>query len=383
MTLTVDNKFQIELKVNNIKVDLNQNVLDQLIIHEGVNQSLPTMDLSIVNDGSLVERDALVDGSQIDVNLTILQTGDEETLEIETILWSHEIVRLSEGYQISLHCVLSAPDFLESRIESVNGSSTDVFRLMADRSRMKLISDSSIDKQVWIRPGIRGNIWLNDVINHSWASPKSAFIYVVTRQRELLRYNLDERASRKSIWTFQQDRLTIDREPIEDNIIRYETSKFSSQSGFLNSHFGYGKKLSNFDVDLGTLVENQPREFTKRTKFMNLNSKRELPQRSDSLGFGNSLNVHENYFNAFSQNMRIKSFYSVTVDLLSTFFRDVRLLDRVTLQVFDEASESTQQTFGGEYFIDKISTIVRDNNVFRRFSLVREGYNAEEAIDSK
>lgn len=379
MSFNVFGKYKLEIAINGRTLNASENIIDEFIIYESIHQALPSVDIKFFNNSNLLEETPLTDGSIIDFDLTITQTDNtEEVLRLETILWSHEIIEQSEGIEVSLHCVLSAPDFFNGRRESVKGSSRDVFEVMAERSNMTLITDSSVDKQVWIRPGVKGNIWLNDVINRSWASPKSCFVYAVTRQRELLRYNLDERAVKNPIWTFQSERERPN-EPLGNNVIKYKYPKFSSQSGLLNTFFGYGRQLSTFDVDQGELIEHKPKIFTKRTNFMNLNENREVPQRYDSLGFGNSLNVHENYFNAFAQNMRLKSFYSVNVNLMSDYFRDIRLLDRVTLQLNDEAQQTPRDTYAGEYFIEKISTILDQSGVVRRVTLVREGYNADKA----
>ena len=382
MTFNVNNHYKLEVTINGVLLSNTSNVLEELVIHESINQSLPTLDLTFINSSDLIESTPLTDGSKIDINLTILQNGQkEEELRMETVLWSYEATEQSEGVRLVLHCVLSAPDFFESRIESVNGSSFDVFNLMAQRSRMTLVSDASIDKQVWIRPGVKGLVWLNDVINRSWSSPRSSFVYAVTRDRKLLRYNLDERASRNSKWTFQPEREFFNEE-YSDIAIKYKYPKFSSQSGLLNTFFGYGKRLSTFDVDQGGFVDHRATSFVKRTNFMNLNNEREVPQRYDSLGFGNSQNMHSNYFNAYAQNMRIKSFYSLNVDVMSTVFKDVSLLDRVTLQLNEEATSSKRRTFAGEYFVDKISTILDGSFVTRRYSLVREGFNADSTVSN-
>ena len=382
MPFVVDGKYRLEVTINNRVLSETSNIIDEVAIHESINQSLPTVDLKFVNLDNLLEDNPLTDGSQVDIDLTILQNGqEEELLRLETVLWSYESTDITEGTRIKLHCVLSAPDFFEGRIESINGSSFEVFNLVAERSGMQLISDSSIDKQVWIRPGIRGNVWLNDVINHSWASPKSAFVYAVTRERELLRYNLDERASRNPIWFFKPEREFFG-EVYGDNVIKFKYPQFSSQSGLLNTFFGYGRDLSTFNVDSGETTSHKPTSFVKRTNFMNLNNNRETPQRRDSLGFDNALNVHENYFNAYAQNMRIKSFYSINVDFLSLYFQNVKLLDRVSLQLNDESRQEKQQTYAGEYFVQGISTILDTTNIVRRFSLTREGLNAPETVSN-
>ncbi len=380
MTFVVQNKYSLDIIVNGIQLSRSNTILQQVIIAESVHQALPTVDMTLVIDNNLLEQYPLTDGSKIDLQLTINQTGQEETLRLETILWSYESYDIHEGKTVNLHCVMSAPDFFESRIESINGSSFDVFNLMANRSRLQLISDSSIDKQIWIRPGIRGNIWLNEVINHSWSSPKSAFVYAVTRQRELLKYNLDERASKSPKWTFRPDReFGTD---LSDTDVLYKYPKFSSQSGFFNTFFGYGKNLYSFNIETGEKDLNKAQNFTKRVNFMNYNSEREVPQRYGSLGFNNALNVHENYFDAYAQNMRIKSLYSFRGEVLSSYFRDVRLLDRIALQLTDEPNNSRPSTNAGQYFVDKISTIITETDVTRKFSLVREGFNADSSASN-
>lgn len=379
MGISVSDKYSLELFINNKKVDFSRTVFENLTIIEGIWQSLPSVQLILINDGELVEVNPLIDGAQIDFTLTLFTQGEEaEEIKMETLLWSHSIEPDSDGYRITLNCLLSAPDFIGSRIEAIEGSSFDVFNTLATRSRMQLISDPSIDKQVWIRPGIRGNIWLNDVINRSWASPDSAFIYGVTRNRELLRYNLSERAARNPTWFFSPNREV--QEKIPDNTILYSYPRFNSQSGLLNSVFGYGRNLSSFNLETGVTDVNKPKSFTKRTNVMNVNSKLEVPQKYDTLGFNNSLNVHENYFNAYAQNMRLKSFYSSTVDLMTEIIRPIRLLDRITLQLYNEASQETQDVYAGDYFIKNISTIVDPNLVTRRITLVREGINSDPRL---
>jgi hypothetical protein len=382
MTFNSAGKYSLEIFINNRLLTTSDAILDEIVIHESIHQSLPTVDLTLVTNDSLIERTPLTDGSQIDIRLKIEQTEDtEEVLILETLLWSHEAVEISDGIQLKMHCLLSAPDFLNGRIESVNGSSFDVFNLMAQRSRMTLISDPSVDKQVWIRPGIRGNVWLNDVINHSWASPRSAFIYAVTRQRELLRYNLDERASKNPKWVFKPE-LEFYGDVIENNVVRFKYPRFTSQSGYLNTFFGYGRDLSTFNVESGEIQSHKPNSFVKRTNFMNLNSTRETSQKHQSLGVNNPLNVHGKYYDAYAQNMRIKSFYSSSVDVLSSYFRNVRLLDRVSLSLNNDNGTSKRQTYSGDYFVEKISTVVDTAQVTRRFVLVREGINADPSVSN-
>lgn len=376
MSFGLQGKYSAELAINNVKLDPTRNSLENITIIESIWQALPSVQISLINDGSLVEINPLIDGSQIDLSLTIVNSGIEENITMETLLWSHTIEPYSEGFRIVMNCFLSAPDFIEGRIESINGSSFDVFNLMANRSRMQLIADPSIDKQVWIRPGIRGNIWLNDVINRSWSSPDSAFIYAVTRNRELLRYNLSERASRNPTWVFSPERERNEKE-IPENKVLYKYPRFNSQSGILNSMFGYGRNLSSFNIETGANEINKPKSFVKRTNVMNLNQKREVPQKYDSLGFNNPLNVHENYFNAYAQNMRLKSFYSSSVELLSDFVKPVRILDRVTLQLYNESEMQSQLTYAGNYFVKNITTMFDPTNVTRRFTLVREGLNSD------
>lgn len=379
MAFNIYNDYSLDIIINNKPLEVG--ALKEVVIHESIHQSLPTVDITFVSDVRLIEEEPLVDGSQVDIVLNVTRNNtSEELLRLETLLWSNEITQISTGVSITLHCMLSAPDFLNSKIESVNGSSLQVFETMAERSRMQLISDSSIDKQPWIRPGIRGNLWLNQVINHSWASPESAFVYAVTRNRELLRYNLTERAAKEPTWVFLEGDNTVG-----DNVVNYQFPKLYSQGGFLNSFFGYGRTLSTFNVDEGGLEQHKPTTFTKRTNFMNLNNSRETAQKHDSLGFNNSLNVHDKYFDAYAQNMRIKSFYSLGVEVMSSVFKDVRLLDRAAFLLTNEYTSDVLKNYAGNYFVEKITTVIEPTSIVKRFSLIREGFNADKtaALNSK
>jgi hypothetical protein len=379
MASSIDGKYKLEISINN--KPLNSFILEEFIIYENMIQILPTMDLTFISNSDLLEATPLLDGSQVDIDLTIFGLGkgsQDENIRMEFLLFKYQATELSEGIKYTLNCIYSAPDFLDARIESVNGSSFEVFSLMANRSRLNLVADPSIDKQVWIRNGIKGNLWLNHVNNHSWSSETSAFVYAVSRHRDLLRYNITERASRNPAWTFIPERETNNLS-IDKNAMIYKYPHFKSNAGLLNSFFGYGRELSSFDIQTSEHTKHKPTTFIKRTNFMNLNEKRETPQRYEFQGFNNSLNVHPNYFLAYAQNQRFKSFYSVNVEIITDYPKNIKILDRVNLLLNNEAAQSVRNTYAGHYFIDKITTVIDPTTAIRRVSLVREGFNSESS----
>lgn len=372
--LRVPNKYSLDIRINGESISFSKNILVEINIIESTSQGLPTADITILNDGTLVEVDPLIDGATIDLALTMSSFGEADQQVMQFRLFTHEIAEVPDGYLIAMHCVLDVQDLLQAKIESIEGSSFEIFNTIASRNSMKVILDSTTDKQVWIRPGIRGHVWLTEVANHAYGSESSVFINAVRRDKTLLFMDLGVRGARESIWQFQPKR-EIKNVALNENDILYKYSEFSNQSGFLNSIYGYGRSLSHFDTITGTLKENKPKSFVKRTNNLQVNNNREAPQRYDSLGY-DAGNVHENYHLALAQNLRLKSLYSTSVKVISEFPRQANLMERATLNLFNETLRSTQQTYSGDYFISKIVTTLDQHGITTVYTLLREGDNA-------
>lgn len=372
--LKVPEKYDLDLRIDGKSLNFSRNVLSEIHIIESANQGLPTADITILNDGSLVEVDPLIDGSTIDIALTIRTFGEVKENVMQFRLFSHEIAEAQEGYLIAMHCVLDVQDLLRASIESIEGSAFEVFNTVASRNSMNVILDSSTDSQVWVRPGIRGHVWLSDIANHAYSSENSVYVNAVRRDKTLLFLNLNRQAAKKATWQFHPKRESKGTSINEEDVL-YKYSEFSNQSGFLNTIYGYGRTLSHFDAITGDRKSNQPVSFVKRVNNLQVGVGREKPQRYDSLGY-DAGNVHSKYHLAYAQNLRLKSFYSTTVKVISDFPRPINLLEKASLNLYSESSEKTQQTYSGDYFVAKIVTSLDQHGITAVYSLLREGDNA-------
>lgn len=382
----IGDKYRIAIFINGAPTTSLKMAFASLEIIESVVQSIPTMKMTFFVGDTYIEDNILADGDQIEVQVTDL-TLEESVDSTEVMyfrLFNHKIAASGGFYGMVLNCIYDCPGYTQAAFASYDEAASNTFfdwgaanNLTSDGVTPGADVDDSNDSQVWLCPGTRGVIFLNQVCNHAWASPESCYVFTITRRSDLRFYDLSQRSQQDSTWTFQPMTVPI---PEDKTVIPYQSVKFINNSGTLNSFFGYGRSSSVFDVVAGDFAIPFASSFLATTKYLMMDT--DLQQTQRARKFAPRVgNTHDNYENALMQNVRYRSIYSVGVHVTTQFPQRVQLLDRVTLVSREISNDEYKTTYTGDYFVDGIITSMVGPVITQAFSLIREGVNPTDTTD--
>jgi hypothetical protein len=374
----IEGSYVVNILIDGNAFDESTNALDVLEIQESALQALPTITLEFLNDGSLVDLNPIVDGSKIKISLEPIQVSEVFAAEVyEFRVFTCDIAQATAGWKFRLQGYLDIPDMLSAKSEAFRGTARDVFSQVASRNQMTLDADPSLDLMTWIRPGVRGHVFLTNVARHAWSDNISAFSFVIRRNKDLVLANLTRRHARKVDWKFLSRLPTASNyESLAADEILYsaEDTVVSNAFGHANFSYGYGRVTGTHEVLTGNHPLITISEVQKTTKFLQVDKGLRQNQKSEFLPIDVG-NVHANYNRAYMQNLRLLSFYSSRVKVTTVIPKNVKLLDRVNLELYDNTRQVPSASYAGEYFVDKIVTRVTPLRISRTISLLREGIN--------
>ena len=353
-----------------------------LSISESCHQVVPTMEMQFLSDYDAVKRSPLYDGQRIGIAFHSERGGSEEE-EMHFQLFNYKIVRgeLNRA-KVELSGVYQANDLLRARIESFEGPSTSVFSDIASRSGLGADVGQSNDEQVWIRPGVKGGRFLNDVANHAWGDESSFYSWGLTRTGVLVFHDVHEKMTKavggSADWHFQ---ILLDDRQLLGN--RDEKQVFfidpiqSSEAGGMNNLFGYGMGFQYHDLN-GELQKVETEKFDKTVPNVMLDNRDESYLLHDALPITCG-NTHDNYHQAFYQNLRFKALYSSLLKVSTRYPRSVHLLDTVDVVIPDAGKTELDELHSGVYIVSAIKTTVdfESDTPLVTYTLVREGLTSD------
>ena len=349
-----------------------------LTIKESVNISQPIAELRFYNNGNLINENLLFDKQKFEIRIS----NNDIDFVMPFNLFNYEIIRGdTEGYNVLITLIYDCKDLQSSRVEYVKGNSTDVFKMIANRLNLNYLGNSSEDYQNWIRPGIRGSSWLDQVSKASYKDDKSCFVWAVSKDNYMNFINVPERLNQKPEKILMnsdanvRDYIEVLKDPYEK--INFTSYTISSTSGTHNALSGYGKVNYKYSTLEGEVKKKESSlKFSKTTDKTQINRGYSEPQRHEpsKIDCGNT---HTNFFKAQSQNIRLRSIYSSKISCSIESITDLKLLEPVYFLLFRESSTDMVSTYTGKYIITSIDTIINTKNQrpTQTINLIREGFN--------
>ena len=365
------------ISVNGIELDNRTTIGVDLTIKEACNISSPQIGLSLYNDGSIIQNNPLFDKSSIDI--TIKYSDTEMTMPFHLFNYEH-FIHGGEGFRVNISANYKAEDLQSSRIEFSKGNSSEVFKKIARRLGLSLEYDKTRDSQVWIRPGLRGSVWLDQVASHAYYNDVSCFVWCISRYGQIKFYNISKRLKSEPKWIFSN--IDPIREDPNDRKIQYTRPVFNSISGTLNAISGYGRE--SYLIDFTKSQRKSTYEKMKMDKSvinLQLNRNYSKPQKHEpsNVDFGN---VHANYFKSHRQNIRLRSLFSSKVTCMVDYYTEIELLDLVNFICYVGGDKNMIEIDSGLYLVSAIETMVSPDTtkIVQKISLIREGINPDNKI---
>ena len=373
--------FDVNISINDVIIlgESNGVGLQSLTISENVHVPLPICQLQFTADEFFLDKEPLIDGSKIEIEIY------------------HEQLKLKEKYKFRLFNLTVKPnktavvydvigyfdtyEMFRSPYEfSTKNYSYLVFKDVAQAFSYETDLDATNDNQLWIASELNLVKWLSNIASHGWIDETSCMVWALDRNRKLLYKDISSLIRRTNLkQCYNLIPMVNSSGTIEPSskLIPYKVATPTFKSGFENiSNGGYGGDNYYFDFEQYTNQTIASRKAVASSKFVNVN--KELSQGlSDTFYPFNVGNMHPNYFLATLQNSRIASLFSTYFDIVLSNWYPIHLLDTINLNYSSDA-QSTKiiKALSGLYIITGINTIINPQSLQQSITLSGQGYNA-------
>ncbi len=383
MSLSLAGQFRASLKMDGLEYDFSSSIFKEARIFESVAEMVPTLQLDLMDDTLRTDVFPFHDGSLLELSLQpFTREFDPVTDDYMPFrLWGSRSAQgnaLGDGTRLVGY--YDVPALLKDAwFESFSGNTSDIVWQIANKSNLDFDGDPSSDSMRWHSHGQTGANFLKELTRAAWANNTSAYVNAITRTGGLFFYDVSRRVRSDVVWNLIQQDQPVERNTAGPKDVFFREPQVFNYSGLLNRWRGYGV-LANYydaleDADVAINIDTVP----KSTDYLNVNKELQYPSRYESLPI-NCGNVHPNYYRAQVQNQMLLAAYSYNLRVMCPFARDLRLMDRVRVIGINRRTQDVRESMNGDYFIDRIVTIVRSDSVQMVLNLVREGLNSREKI---
>jgi hypothetical protein len=347
--------------------------VSKILIDEYIPYGVPLMELALE-----IHNDALLsymyDGVKISLRFKV--ENNQSDLFVFRLM-TCDIQEGSKNFIAVIGAYLDISAINHSVSYSQNSTSSQVASYIAKVGNFKSDISQTNDKQVWICYGKTLYDFLFDMSYNAWINSSSCIVSCFNNNK--LKYkNISDQILKEAKIRFVPTPENIKNK----NDVSYDSARIKINSGVQNQVSGYGIVGNNFNILTG-VIETTPFKIPliKTTDKTNLNKDLVKIQRSESLPV-DSGNTHPNYYSAKLQNLRIKTLYSVSVEVSTQFLINLELLDTVELVMADSKGQPRKQ-YSGKYIIERVRYLKNENDVLTFiYTLTRPGMSVESGMKS-
>ena len=305
--------------------------------------------------------------------LSLMLCKDDESPELYSefnIVKNNNLPESPGAHKMVIRAILDANDYLfEQVIASYEGNATYAIEqaLLANKFKPTVNYNSS-DNQIWIRPNLTTQKFINDILLHTYADDNSTFSIGIKHNRDVIITDLYQ-----ELINAKPDKLIS---PMKDKGYQYyRIQPVRNNFAFYDALTRAGKSSLNFDQITG--------RYKSYTYEQDKITTSELPtvgnfQRLSSLNYIND-NTHSNYHKASltqpSNLSKLQNFQTIVE--FGDQYLDINLLDAYTV-IFPQDDISNllcNETYSGKWVITKVIRMVEGNKLYTSVEVSREGIN--------
>lgn len=373
--MLVQNAYNLNIFIDDLNIFDNSGIVFvKGEIYESIMKPISTCEIELSIPIGLFDYRSIVDG-------TIIK------FQIESDVWS-----INETYSYRIYNVrkLKANQhFLQVFIEGVidffdgyshaneynmYGSTSDIFKAIANAYNLKTEIDSTNDIQLWIAGENNIYQFFNYMAQRGYVDETSGMFWCIDRQKRLLYKNLTSliRNRHDNVYTFVQT-MTPDKKSKQ---FGYTNAEGSVQAGTNNlKNEGYGGTDLYFDVLTYSWKEAISKKVIAESNLINISKELSKGLGQDWYPFDIG-NFHANYYNAIKQNKRVLSTYSSYMVLETVYFQPYRLGQVVNFEYLDAQDKQNKIiALSGVYIIDAIHISMSTSSITGTVEMVMQGLN--------
>ena len=363
-----------ELYINGVNFLEKGALILECKVEEYVPYYLPLAELTLnIINPSLIPN--IYDGAEV---LIKFKVENSESKLLKFRIMTAKVNTSINSIIVKISCYFDVSKINFSTFYSNEVTSSQIAEYIASTGNMESDISKTNDKQSWICYGKTLFDFLLDTSYNSWTNETSCIVTCFSNNK-LKFLNISDQIQKKAKVRFIDNYENLKE---KDQTV-YDSLVIKFDSGVVNQIAGYGISGNNFNVSSGKVDDITCNfKFKSVTDKTNLNSDLVKVQRSESMPV-NCGNTHSNYYKAELQNLRIKSLYSVKIEISTEFLVDLELLDPVEVNVTNVNNDINRQ-YSGKYLVERIRRIRDGNNsMYFVYDLCRPGVNIESDTDPK
>jgi len=358
--------FAISINING--VDVPSTSIVNVLIREWIFNILPELEISISDNGRLIDMFPLQDNDKIKIELSHF-IFEESPIKAQFTLQDYSITNSAPGKSQQALIKITAlmdSNFLTYPIHNRSFSqknSKEVFESIFNESKAKSkqlglrkfdarISPS--DEMNWLQINQNNLQFCKHILDRSYfndndvpflfTNRNGTMVYTSLRtelkkkNQEIPRMIYNIQASMLNSKTYSKDDLEIlleeEKENEGNNQLYFYNWKYKNFSGSKNKTNSYGRRFSYYD-----LLDGITQEITTDNHELSIHSLKEKDSigkitRQDDYGLCDVSNVHDNYILARTQNMYLKeNFFSSYLLVYTRPSNNLNLFDRVSVEI--------------------------------------------------
>jgi hypothetical protein len=369
--LTKDNSY-VRLRMSNQEIDFGRVSFNHFTIRSHIIYDIPTLNGEIIdNTGYFDDSNFPGDGTLVEISMG--------TSENKSSLWiPFRIFNVlptnnqSQSRLIRFSAYFNAPGYFWNHVSKCyrSMSSSDLIKTIAQENNLNVYADGSNDVMSWRccnKP--QSDFIKNDVINYAFLDEESCYAIGFSHSFLGIKFvNLSKAVLSEPKFTLSE--TTAGR----PNYLVSE-SKSLSRSGVLNSvSGGYGMEVKGFNLETSSFENHRGAKIVKSDFSLDLNSEFSVSKSLSNLVFAplSIGNEHPNYHKACGQNLRAKSLYSQSTELLVNSVTEIDLFDSVEFVAFKMPGQMQEDfTASSKYLVSGRFQMVTPNGYAEKIFLTR------------
>ena len=384
-SLNIDGIAFCTLDIEGANMPPSSNLIENIMIMEGFGMGLPSMKLSLKDENETLSRDLnLKEGTAIKLRVG-KSAADAPEYSFRVFGWKRP--NTSQGKILHIVCIMNRPKFgAGSFCEAFEGNSSNVMQQVAELSNLLYEgpAETPVDTQQWINLNTTRLSFTEDVAMRAFTNPQSCMSRIVRTDGTLV----------------YKDLMKLLQEPPKFKLchnsqgtsggkrVDVREVKDSSSSGLFTHFVNDGHKLftHHFDGD-DKSIESLDINANGAGVPVNTDVIAEIKERGARVSYSGfdfgtgpdeGFNVHENYEQAYYQNVRLLSLFSERLIMIADTSTEIKTFTSVDFEVGSNAKGQTAPNdVAGRYIVGGKTIVIKNGNKYSEVFYLYRPFTSE------
>lgn len=366
-SLNIDGIAFCTLEIEGAKMPPSPNLIDNIMIMEGFGMGLPTMKLSLLDENETLSRDLnLKNGSPI--RLRMGKSADAAP-EYSFVVFGWKRPNNAVTKILDIVCIYNCPKFGAGVFcEAFEGHSANAMQQIAELSGLRFEgpSETPVDTQWWMNLNTTRLSFTEDVAMRGFVNPQSCMSRIVRADGTLVYKDLMKVLQEQPKFKICQNTegtsggTTISARAVKDG----------SSSGLFTHFVNYGHKLFTHTFDgEDSSIESLDINASGAGVPINTQVLSDLKERGARVthagydygtGPDEGSNYHENYEQAYYQNVRLLGLFSERVTAITDSVTELKTFTSVDFEQGSNAKgQAAANDVAGRYLIGGKTIVIK------------------------